>query len=38
MMKFISAPRNEPHAIVIGPIVNVAIFHPPPGINGVITG
>lgn len=37
-MKFISAPRNAPQPITIGPKDKVACCHAPPGINGVIIG
>lgn len=37
-MKFISAARNEPQPITIGPIENVAVFQAPPGMKGVIIG
>lgn len=36
--KFITAPRNAPQLITIAPIVNVAVCHAPPGMNGVIIG
>lgn len=36
--KLISADRNAPHPMTIGPRVNVAVCHAPPGINGVKMG
>jgi len=37
-IKLINSPKKEPHPMNIGPKVNVAVFHAPPGIKGVITG
>jgi hypothetical protein len=37
-IKLIIAPRSDPHFITIGPSVNVAVCHAPPGIKGVMMG
>lgn len=38
MTKLMTAPRNAPHPITIGPSLNVAVCHCPPGIKGVMIG